>query len=233
MDLTIANSESQLDVKLLDSKNLWNGSNKNEVASGTLRAWKFTFYKIKTVLAHIKYIKWWKKELIPQGNEGSLRHWMKERVICAIAGEWGATDWLPSPPYSLELVKEVETVVLKWVITETNVTKYSSLKMKALLYMSEYCDVFQSWYFMCSLSFWMHLVRTGSLKYVLFSLAVDRTLCDVCCSVCHEVIRTVWCHVLGSWMCGWYRYGMWQVSCCHTKQYSVGDLTVFLYGCNM
>jgi len=36
-----------------------------------------------------------------------------------------------------------------------------------------------------------HLVRTGSLKFVLFSLAVDRTVCDVCCSVCHEVIRTV------------------------------------------
>ena len=64
------------------------------------------------------------------------------------------------------------------------------------------------------LPFWKHLVRTGSLKFVLLSLVVDRTVCDVCCSVCHEVIRTVWCHVLGSWMCGWYRYGTCQVSTC-------------------
>jgi len=38
MDKTITNSESHLDVKLLGSKNLRNGSNKNEVASEAFRA---------------------------------------------------------------------------------------------------------------------------------------------------------------------------------------------------
>ena len=38
------------------------------------------------------------------------------RVICAIAGQWGQQTYrhvVWSPPYSLELVMEVETVVLK------------------------------------------------------------------------------------------------------------------------
>ena len=66
MDKTIPNSESHLDVKLLGSKKLWSCSNKNEMASEALRAWKFTFYKIKTLFERIKYIKWWKKKFIPQ-----------------------------------------------------------------------------------------------------------------------------------------------------------------------